>query len=204
MTAKIVDAKNLPCPRPLILVKKALLDLADGEVMTVFVNNETARQNVERFLSDNGASCDTEKEGDTFTMTVRKIAGVQAKRPQSLPEEYCRRARGRHVICFTKDSMGTGDEDLGSLLVKSFINTIKDTSPLPETLVFYNSGIKLTLDDSPVAAPLLELEKCGIRILVCGTCLDFFRKKEKVRVGTVSNMFDILAALSNAGHVVYP
>jgi selenium metabolism protein YedF len=88
--------------------------------------------------------------------------------------------------------------------MKAFINTIKDVLPLPSALVFYNNGIHLTVEGSPVVEPLKELEARGISVLVCGTCLDYFNKKSLVRVGTVSNMFTILETLSKAHHVIEP
>jgi selenium metabolism protein YedF len=100
--------------------------------------------------------------------------------------------------------MGMGDQELGILLAKAFVNTIKDVEPLPETIVFYNTGIFLALKNSPVVEPLRHLESLGVRILVCGTCLDFYEKKEAVGAGTISNMYDILQALSSAGHVITP
>ena len=100
--------------------------------------------------------------------------------------------------------MGVGDDDLGSILAKALINTIKEVEPLPESILFYNGGVFLALKDSPVVQPLQELSDRGVKILVCGTCLDFYGKKAEVGVGIVSNMYDILQALTDAGHVVMP
>jgi selenium metabolism protein YedF len=100
--------------------------------------------------------------------------------------------------------MGTGDDDLGKLLIKGFINTLPDIDLKPRTLVFLNAGIFLAINDSPVLDALKKLEQTGVKILVCGTCLDFFQRKQDLAVGVVSNMYDILDAMSKAEKVIYP
>ena len=100
--------------------------------------------------------------------------------------------------------MGAGPAELGQILVQGCINTIKEVAPAPTALVFYNSGVKLTVDTSPVLQSLRELESSGVKILVCGTCANYFQIKDQVGVGIISNMYAILEALSQAGHVIYP
>lgn len=203
MGEHVVDAKGMLCPQPLILTKKALKDLAPGENVTVEVDNETSKDNVERFLKDNGATVDIRQSGNVFTLEITKGAGQELPHPDA--EAYCATGPApRHAICFRGNTMGIGDEELGVLLAKAFVNTIKDVEPLPESIVFYNSGIFLALKNSPVLQPLRNLESLGVKILVCGTCLDFYEKKEAVGAGTISNMYDILQALSRAGHVITP
>ena len=109
-----------------------------------------------------------------------------------------------HVIVVKSTLMGIGDDALGELLLKACINTIKEVTPLPGAIVFYNSGIFMALDDSPVIESLRELEKSGVKILVCGTCADFFQKKEQIHIGTISNMYTILETITNAGKVIEP
>jgi len=100
--------------------------------------------------------------------------------------------------------MGTGPADLGQILIQGCINTIKEVEPLPTALVFYNSGVKLTVDGSPVLQTLQDLEKSGVKILVCGTCANYFQIKDQVKAGIISNMYAILETLSQTGHIIYP
>jgi len=102
------------------------------------------------------------------------------------------------------DRMGQGDDDLGRILIKGFIKTIKDVDPKPRRMIFVNSGIFLTTEGSEVINALRELEETGIEILSCGTCLDFFNRKDKLEVGLASNMFDITSALMQSDKVVIP
>ena len=108
------------------------------------------------------------------------------------------------MVCITGETMGRGDEALGAILMKGFVNTIKEIEPLPRRIVFYNGGVKLAIEGSPVLPALKELESRGVELLICGTCADFYTVKEKVAVGRISNMYDILGALTGASKVVCP
>lgn len=88
---------------------------------------------------------------------------------------------------------------LGEILMKSFIYTVTETEPLPKTIVFYNSGVYLTVKDSPVLDDIKVLAENGVEIISCGTCLDFFGLKEELAVGEISNMYTIYEAIKNAG-----
>jgi|WetSurMetagenome_2_1015567.scaffolds.fasta_scaffold161008_2 selenium metabolism protein YedF len=212
MNETIVDARGFTCPKPLIMTKTALTKLEINQKMIVIIDNETSKQNVERFLKDNGATSSCTESAGVFTLSVLKN---RADLPRPSAEAYCipqassppqanRENALAPVILFKNDKMGCGPDELGSILIKAFINTIKEISPQPSALVFYNNGIHLAVEESPVIAPLQDLEKRGISILVCGTCLDYFNKKAFLKVGTVSNMYTILETLSNAHHVITP
>lgn len=201
MSQKTVDARGQLCPKPLILTKKALAEIKPGETVVVLIDNETSRQNIERFCSDNGAICSTVTEGNIFKLTVEKN---QKTNTQAAAEKYCSTPAARHVICITDNKMGKGSDELGTILIKGFVNTIKEIAPLPEAIILYNNGIHLAAADSPLLLPLQELEKMGVTIMVCGTCADYFNKKEQLKVGTVSNMYAILQVLTRAGHIIYP
>ena len=200
---KTVDARGMACPKPLILTKKALNELGPGGRLTVLIDNETSKQNVERFCLDNGVEVSAAAEGAVFTLSLtRRGAGtiVATEQVYCAPEAQ----RKPHVIVFRSGTMGNGPEELGGILMKAFVNTIKEISPLPGHLVFYNTGVHLVVNGSPLVEPFAELEKKGIAILACGTCLDYFGLKAKLAVGTVSNMFTILETLSSAGSVIAP
>lgn len=111
---------------------------------------------------------------------------------------------GNHIIVFKNERMGVGDDDLGTILIKGFINTIKEILPLPKKIICYNNGVKLTLKNSPVIDSLLELEKLKIKILICGTCADYFKIKDKIGCGIISNMYDITDSLTKASHIIAP
>jgi selenium metabolism protein YedF len=200
---KTVDCRGMQCPKPLILTKKALNGLAAGQAVEILIDNETSKQNVERFLRDNGVTVSARADGVLFTLTATKTLGGEIGADE---QRYCAPSESKrsHVICFKGDVMGNGPAELGAILVKAFVNTIKEVKPLPSHCVFYNTGVHLVVEGSTLIEPLRELSDRGVKMLACGTCLDYFKVKDKLMVGTVSNMFTILETLSAAGHVVEP
>lgn len=197
-----VDVRGQACPMPLIATKKALKEAGADEDIMVLIDNETSRNNVERFLRDNGRKVRSVEEGGLYTLTVQ---GGKTELTHPDAASYCGVSPAApHVIAFSRNRMGSGSEELGEILMKAFVNTIKEVEPLPSHLIFYNAGIFLAIEDSSLLQPLRELQEMGVEVLVCGTCADYYEKKEQVRVGTISNMYTILETLSAAGHVVQP
>ena len=195
-----IDCRGLPCPQPVINTKNALEEIAEGEALAVLVDNEAAVTNVSRFAEAQGHEVRVEEEAGFWRLIVtKKGAG------QPVGAITCARPEGvRPVVVIDREGMGEGDETLSKILIRAFLKTLKEASVKPETLVFYNRGIFLTLEGSEVLDDLKALEAQGIKILVCGTCLDFYRVKEKLRVGQVSNMYDIMETMLTAGLVVKP
>jgi selenium metabolism protein YedF len=206
MEEKIVDARGKTCPEPLIMTKKALKDLALGQKMQVLVDNETSKNNVSRFLADNAVPVHCTEKNGIFVLHVNKTSEELSK-PDAA--SYCSpgtpgEENADNVIVISSDKMGGGPDELGAILIKAFINTIKETQPLPGKIVFYNSGILLAAEGSPVIDSLRELEKSGVAILVCGTCVNYFGKQDRIMAGTISNMYTILETLTAAGKVIRP
>ena len=189
---KEIDARGLACPQPVILTKKALED--HGEIV-VIVDNETAQENVKRMAQSQGCEVSIkEKEGDIHVSITRGYSC-------DIPEDEAA-SGGPIVVVIASDTMGRGDDELGTLLMKSFIHTTLETSPQPDTLVFFNTGVKLTIYGSEILEDLKTLSNRGVKILVCGTCLGYFEIKDQLAAGTVSNMYDIAEAMLGAGRLV--
>lgn len=201
---KTVNAKGKLCPMPLILTKKALLEINDNENLRVLVDNETSMKNVKRFLEDHRMDVTINRQGSIFEILVNKTGNMD----ESVEAEaYCAvesPAGAEYVISLQKDHLGDGDPELGKILMKAFVNTLPEVGNKPGKMVFLNSGILLAVSGSPVLEALQKLEKAGMEILICGTCLDFYGKKDELAVGQVSNMYDILDSLSRASKVIYP
>jgi selenium metabolism protein YedF len=105
------------------------------------------------------------------------------------------------VMCAT-DRLGFGDDKLGLKLMVNFLRTLKEMGDELWRLVFVNNGVKLTIDGSDVLEDLKAYESAGLKILVCGTCLDHFNLLEKKRVGETTNMLDIVTAMQLADKVI--
>jgi selenium metabolism protein YedF len=98
--------------------------------------------------------------------------------------------------------MGSGNEVLGAILMKAFIYSLTELDSPPETILFFNSGVRLTTEGSTVLKDLKTLEDKGAVISSCGTCLDFYRLKEKLAIGNVTNMYAIAAAMGSAARLI--
>ena len=88
--------------------------------------------------------------------------------------------------------------------MKGFVYALTEQDWLPETILLYNSGAKLTIDDAETLADFKLLEAQGVEILTCGTCLNHYGLTERLAVGTVTNMYRIVEILSAAGKVIRP
>ena len=111
---------------------------------------------------------------------------------------------GPLVLVASSERMGRGEHDeLGSVLIRSFFHTLGEVEPLPDTILFYNSGVKLVAEGSPVLDDLQALAGRGIEMLACGTCLGYYDLTDKVAVGEVSNMYTIAETILGAGKTVH-
>ena len=202
---KIIDCKGMACPLPVVNAKKAADAMHTGDVLTVLVDNEIAVQNLQRFASGRGCSATGEKKGDNVYAVVITIAGAENAEPQG---EDCAcapdsRKKGMLVV-LSANTMGTGDPKLGTSLMKAFVFALTKQDHLPETILCYNTGAYLTCEGADTLEDLKLLESEGVTILTCGTCLDFYGLKEKLAVGGVTNMYDIVERMENATTVVKP
>jgi len=195
--AKIVDAKGLACPQPVLLTKKALEEEAK---VTVIVDNEPAVANITRLGKTMGFTLHTDKQEDgTFQIHLSREEGEGAVVPLDVSCTV-----GPLVIAISSDRMGRGNDELGYVLIRSFIHTMLSLEPLPQTVIFYNTGVKLTAKDSEVLDDLKKIEESGVAILVCGTCLNYFGITKDLSVGVISNMYDIASTMASAGRLVVP
>ena len=197
--AKILDLSGQACPLPVIRTKEALEAGESGEFIVV-VDNEAARDNVSRFAQGRGCTVAVAQAGPCYHLTIKPPAGQPAGTcvfPEAAP------APATTVVVFASDKMGDGDPELGAILMRAFCATIAQLEK-PQKLLFYNRGVFLALNDSPVLSELKSLEEAGVRLLVCGTCLDFYQVKDRLAAGQVSNMFSILEAQMQAGRIIKP
>ena len=203
--SELIDAKGLACPEPVILTKKAL-DACDD--VTVLVDNETALENVKRLASSSGCAVEvTEESGGVFRIHLKKqedSGRVSEASSECLYTESVAQPAGPSVFVIASNVMGHGSDELGAILMKAFLHTTIDLDHGPDVMIFYNTGVKLTASDSDAIDDLKALEAKGVRLLICGTCVNFFNLTGRIGAGTVSNMYDIAGTLSTAGRVVKP
>lgn len=204
MSETTVDARGQICPKPLILTKQALESSATGAAIVVLIDNETSCQNVEHFLRDNGMTPDITRDGSLFSLRFIKQAAALVAPDAAV---YCLPApgaNGSYVVSLASDSVGRGPVELGRVLARGLIETLKSVEPAPTHLILYSSGILLAVDDSPMVDSLRALEARGIKVMICGTCVDHYQKKSEIHVGTISNMLSLLEVQIAAGKIIAP
>jgi selenium metabolism protein YedF len=200
---KTVDTRGLKCPKPLIMLKEALQEMAIGDEMIVHTDNETSLKNLVTFLKDQGSDPQVLSEGKSHTI---KAACAEKKELETDLQKYCNDdpANMDYVICIKGELMGEGDPELGKVLMETFLDNLKLQGHLPTHVILYNSGVKLAMKQSPVCSSLSELEEMGTRIVLCGTCIDHFGLQYEIGVGMITNMMTITETMASAGHVIYP
>lgn len=199
---KIVDARGLSCPQPVVLTKQALETYA---CVKTIVDNQTALENVKRLAGKFGCDISIEsKEGGIYEIQMTRGADFDKNQDFVASCETGAAASGPFVIVISENKMGRGNDELGAVLIKAFLHTVAGQAQKPDVMIFYNTGVKLTVQGSDVLEDLKQLEGEGAQILVCGTCLNFFEIKDKLAVGTVSNMYDIVETMSGAGRLLTP
>ena len=195
---KEIDARGLACPAPVLHTKAALEEEKPGSVK-VMVDNAASQQNVQRFLESQGFQTALEQKGTDYL--VIGTCGLEPGEHAQLPAEQQSDVKKIMVMC-TTDRMGFGDDELGLKLMASFLRTLKEMGSELWRLVLVNNGVKLTIDTSEVLEDLRDYEKGGLKILVCGTCLNHFDLLEKKQVGETTNMLDIVTAMQLADQVI--
>ncbi len=188
---ELLDARGLACPGPVVRTRGALK--AGAHELEVLVDNPTARDNVCRFASSQGCRVEVAEEGRDFRIAIsREAEGTETPRPSAAETEQ------RIVVILLSDVMGRGDDELGRVLLKAFLNTLLESDPLPWRMVLFNRGAMLAVEGEATVEALSKLHEAGVEILVCGTCLDYFCVKERLAVGEVSNMYEILSTMQVA------
>ena len=197
----------MACPLPVIKAKEALAAFTEDGTLTVKVDNDTAVQNLTRLAGNYGLKVSSEKKSDKEYEVSMEVKADAVKNAKAAPNEDFRcdiSSGGKKVVVISADTMGNGDEKLGKKLMKAFIFALKSQDEVPSKIIFYNRGAFLTTEDPDTISDLKDLSEAGATIMTCGTCLDFYGLKEKLQVGIVSNMYDIVAAQMEASLVIRP
>ena len=201
---KIIDCKGMACPLPVVNAKKASEEMGAGDQLTVLVDNEIAVQNLTRFAEHKGFTVSAEKKGEKEYAVVMGISGAVAEEAKEDVACVMDVRRKGMLVVLSANVMGTGDPKLGTALMKAFVFALTKQDQLPDTVLCYNTGAYLTCEGADTLEDLKLLESEGVTVMTCGTCLDFYGLKEKLAVGGVTNMYDIVERMENAAQIIKP
>ncbi len=210
-----LDERGKQCPIPIVETKKAIEPLGVGEVIETIVDNEISAQNLKKFADQRKYAYEMEKVSNTeyrVHMTVTEAAKELLSKGKTSFDENDYQAcdlpaaavSKDYIVVISSDHMGEPEEELGRVLLKGFIYALSKKDEVPKKIIFYNGGAKLTCEGSESLEDLKELEKSGAEIVTCGTCLKFQHLEDRLRIGGVTNMYEITEALTTAARVVKP
>lgn len=192
-----IDNRGLACPEPVIRTKRAL-DALESGVLLSLVDNLVAKENVLRLVQSLGLTAEVAEEEGLYQITITKGTAqdtvvVAVQKPTG---------RASTSLLVQTELLGTGDERLGQVLMKSFFYALAESADLPRVIYFLNSGVRLTCQGSPVLDRLERLQAAGVEIWSCGTCLDFYALKEQLAIGGITNMYSIVEAMQQADKTI--
>lgn len=196
--ARHLDCRGKLCPRPLLEARRAIEALPGGS-LTVLIDHPAAKENVTRAMADAGHEVLIEEGDGEWTLTITKCTsdpGPRAAEAASGP------AKVKTAVLAADAGLGRPDPALGKILMKSFMATIAELSEPPDEIILMQGGVRLVCEGSDCLDAMRQLEQRGVRILACGTCLDYFGLMDNVKVGTISNMAEIVDALMVAGRII--
>lgn len=201
-----VNAMGDTCPIPVVKTKNAIKELgAAGGVVETRVDNEIAVQNLTKMANQKGYGVKSEKLGEHEFQVTMTVGEGTAPISEDEPTVCAVPAGQKNIVAVVSAGvMGSGDDKLGTALLKSFLYALGQQDVLPRTVLFYNGGAAVTCEGSASLEDLKSLEAQGVEILTCGTCLDFYGLKDKLAVGEVTNMYVIVEKMMGADLIVKP
>lgn len=197
-----VDARGMACPIPIVKTREAIAALGENGVVETLVDNEIAVQNLKKMADQKGYDVESELQNDGSFRVKMKIRTAENDPSEKIVASSV--PAGKTVVAVGADHMGEGNNELGCALMKGFLFALTMQDKRPDTILFFNGGARLTCEGSDCLEDLRKLRDAGVEILTCGTCLDFYHLTEKLAVGEVTNMYDIVEKQMTAALVVRP
>ena len=202
-----VNAIGDACPIPVVKTKNAIRELGGSGVVEVSVDNEIAVQNLLKMAKQKEYEAEFEKKSNTEYIVTINVNGGEVSDAKPVTKTTVKSDEIKlkeTIVVIDSDKMGDGDEEFSKTLLKGFIYALSSQDIPPAKILFYNTGVRLTTEGSASIEDLKVLEKAGAKIYSCGACLNNCGLTEKLSVGEVTNMYDIVSYLMEADLVIRP
>ena len=202
-----VNAIGDACPIPVVKTKNAIRELGGSGVVEVSVDNEIAVQNLLKMAKQKEYEAAFEKKSNTEYIVTINVNGGEVSDAKPVTKATVKSDEIKlkeTILVIDSDKMGDGDEEFSKTLLKGFIYALSSQDIPPAKILFYNTGVRLTTEGSASIEDLKVLEKAGAKIYSCGACLNNYGLTEKLSVGEVTNMYDIVSYLMEADLVIRP
>jgi selenium metabolism protein YedF len=212
----IIDARGFGCPKPVVMAEEALSKIDEG-LIEVLVDNEASANNISRFATRQGLYLEIIKEDNHWKIKILKgypckvkSAGTPERaheaHPVELAETVEKLSEGEYkkgfMLIIGSDTMGK-EEELGKILMKVTLETMLATKDLPDTIFFLNAGVKLTTLNDEIVQILKQMEKHGIEIFSCGTCLKYYKLESELKVGFRGASGNLIEGIMDSKKVVW-
>lgn len=198
MKKKEIDTRGLACPEPVVLTKKALDETGAGDIL-VLADTENARDNIVRFAQSQGCEVHVAEDQGYYRIGITTQADAK---PVAEPYVDTCPSSGREIVyLFDSDHVGSNRE-LGKVLLNGFMNAALALPHKNCTVILISNAVKLAVRGSYALDVLNNLQQQGVGILICGTCLDFFKIRDEVAIGTVSNAMEIMQRMTGAASTI--
>lgn len=191
--SNIINCKGMNCPLPVVNTKK-YFDTIESGASTTIVDNEVAKNNIVKFAENSGFKYEIEEKDGLYHITITK-GQIQEEEKAVVNENL---SNEKFTIVIGSDKLGNGDDDLGIALMKSYLFALSEADKIPSNLVFLNSGVKLVVEGSLVLESLEKLQERGVKIESCGLCLDFYKIKDTLKIGEITNMYAIIELMNSS------
>ncbi len=195
-----INALGDTCPIPVIKAKTALKEIDINGTVLVSVDNEISKQNLEKMAKELGFDYTSEKiSNDEYNVKI--VKGYGSSEVEQIRKEV---NKNKIIVVISSDKMGLGNDELGQTLMKGFIYALTEQETLPDSIIFYNGGVKLTVEGSSAIDDLNKLSEKGVSIVSCGACLNYYGLTEKLKVGEITNMYTILEKMMSSDKIIKP
>ena len=188
---------------PVILTKRAMKEFPNEDI-EILVDNEIATQNLKKMADQLGFETKVEKSSESYYIvqlikgtTDKNLVNQDVEKETIFPKKENELQGQPYIVSIHSETIGNGSEELGLTLMKSFLFSLSEQEQLPEKILFYNGGAKLTAEGSPVLQDLQAMASDGVELLTCGICVEFFALEDKLMVGEATNMYRIVELQSN-------
>ncbi|MCG8482147.1 MAG: sulfurtransferase-like selenium metabolism protein YedF [Clostridia bacterium] len=194
---KTIDARGLSCPKPVVLTKKEME--SHSKIITI-VDNEIAKQNVERLANNMDYDIDINKKDEDYYIALTKTGSNEKDNLDIQPVTI---ENPLTALLLSSDKLGKGSEELGKILMKGYLYTLTEIKPYPSSILMMNEGVKLATENEDAIKNLKKMEEEGVEIIVCGTCLDYYQCTDDLKVGIVGNMYSIVEKMNQAQKLIH-
>lgn len=198
-----IDTRGKLCPLPLIMFKQGIKEHPEETQFVVITDNETSCGNLKDFIHDHQYKY-TEEQIDGATYLRVSMDGQSRPTTEAKVVRQPIQLQEGITVQINSNHMGNGSDELGEVLILSFLNALLGADQLPKEIICYNSGVLLAVKGTSTSEKLLELEQKGVEIILCGTCVDYFGVKSELALGHITNMLSIYEHLAKAEKIVQP